>query len=232
MKRSLVRRAVVFAAVTAAAVGLSSASSEADPQFGRLDLTSIAIPTLTQPQVTDSAFDIERLRGWQVDAQTSAAATSDCDGCSAVATTLAIIYADGGRSRTSFDNVATSWNTCVDCSATTVSVQVVVLRRAGEVTANNRALALNAACVGCRASAAAYQLVVVEPRGRQLSQADVEQLRAWVADQATALSQPAPRALLRSSAPEEAPLDGLEEQLGTALGGITALERSAKVDRG
>jgi hypothetical protein len=209
-----------------------SASSEADPQHGRLDLTSIAIPTAAQPQVRDTAFDLERLRGPRVDADTSATATSDCDGCVAVATTLAIVYAEGW-SAGGYDNVATAWNSCADCSATTVSVQVVVLRRAGAVTVNNRALALNAACDSCQASAAAYQLVVVAPRGRPMGRADVARLQKWVADQADQLSRPAaPTRSLRSAAPAAKPLAGLEEQLGAALGGVTTVTQSADVRHG
>jgi hypothetical protein len=234
MRARIARRLVPGAAALAAAVavvGLVSASSEADSQHGRLDLTSIAIPTAVQPQVHDTAFDLEHLRGPRVDVDTSAAATSDCDGCAAVATTLAIVYADG-RSGGRFDNVATAWNTCADCSATTVSVQVVVLRKAGPVTVNNRALALNAACESCHANAAAYQLVVVSRHGRALGRADVARLQSWVAEQAEQLATPAPRMSLRSSAPAAKPLGGLESQLGTALGGVTTVSQSTDVRHG
>lgn len=232
--------AALTAVLLAAAVGLTSATSQADPQRNRLDLTSIAIPTGAQPQVRDTAFDVERLQGRQPGARTSAAATSDCDGCSAVATTLGVVYAEGSRA-SGFDNVATAWDSCADCSATTVSVQVVVLRHAAQVTANNRALAVNAACTGCHASAAAYQLVVVEPRGRQLSRSDIEQLRQWVDEQADALAGSTAHVTTssagRSSAApsrgtSDVALDELEHRLDVALGGTITLDRSAAVRRG
>lgn len=234
MRARPVRRLIAVVAAVAAStavMGLVSASSEADSQHGRLDLTSIAIPTSTQPRVHDTAFDLENLRGPRVDVDTSAVATSDCDGCEAVATTLAIVYADGRRSG-GFDNVATAWNSCTNCSARTVSVQVVVLRKAGPVTVNNRALALNAGCDTCQASAAAYQLVVVAPRGRPLGRADVARLQQWVAQQAGQLAAPAPRMALRSQAPAAKPLDGLEAQLDAALGGVRTVSESADVRHG
>ncbi len=228
------RRVVAAAAADAAStavLGLVSASSEADSQHGRLDLTSIAIPTPAQQRVHDTAFDLEHLRGPGGDVDTAAVGTSDCDGCEAVATTLAILYADGRRNG-GFDNVATAWNSCTNCSARTVSVQVVVLRKAGPVTVNNRALALNAGCDTCQASAAAYQLVVGAPPGRPMSRADVARLQQWVAQQADTLAAPAPRMAMRSQSQAAKPLDGLEAQLGMALGGVTTVSESADVRHG
>lgn len=226
-----VRRVVTLVVVVVASLGLTTASSQAGEDRGQLQLTSIAIPTAVAPTVRDDSFDVERLRARTVDADTSALATADCDGCAATATTLGIAYVDQGRAAR-LDNVATAWNTCADCSATSISVQVVIVRRSQKVTANNRALAVNAGCAGCHASAAAYQMVVLEPRGKRLSGKDIRQLQSWVADQAQLLAHPAPTALLRSAAPGPQLLDGLEAQLGTSLGPITTLERSADVKTG
>ncbi|MDN5795042.1 MAG: hypothetical protein L0H79_04745 [Intrasporangium sp.] len=230
--RALRRLAVVVATVVITGA-FASASSDAHSRNDSLDLTSIAISSSAQPQVRDDAFDTERLRGRTVDAETSSAANAECDGCTATATTLGVVYVDRGRA-TKLDNVATAWNSCKDCRTASVSVQVVVVRRAQKVTANNRALALNAACEGCQASAAAYQIVMLEPKGKRLSGRDVAALRDWVDAQAAAMSAaPAPRSMLRSApgAPG-APLDQLEDRVGFALGGAKTLDRSADVQTG
>jgi hypothetical protein len=235
--RILRRVAVVLAGVLATGA-LSSATSDADSRHDSLGLTSIAISSAAEPQVRDTAFDSERLRGRTVDADTVAAANAECDGCTATATTLGIVYVDRGRAAR-LDNVATAWNSCTDCRTTSVSVQVVVVRSGQQVTANNRALAVNAACKGCRASAAAYQIVMLEPRGKRLSGRDVEALRDWVQAQADAMSaDPGHEATLRAapkasagSAPARSALDELGQRVGSALG-ATVLERSGQVRTG
>jgi hypothetical protein len=234
------RVAVVLAGVLAIGALTSAASSDADSRHDSLDLTSIAISSAAQPQVRDNAFDSERLRGRTVDANTSSTANAECDGCTATATTLGIVYVDRGRA-VRLDNVATAWNSCTDCRTASVSVQVVIVRRAQAVIANNRALALNVTCKGCRASAAAYQIVMLEPRGKRLSGRDVQALRDWVQAQAEEMSAPAPKAMLRA-APNAAPngasgsgggvLDQLEQRVGSALGGAKTLDRSGDVKNG
>lgn len=243
--RVLKRVAIVLAAVVAVGA-LSSATSDAESRHDSLDLTSIAISSSAQPQVRDNAFDIERLGGRTVDAETSSAANAECDGCDATATTLGIVYVDRGRAAR-LDNVATAWNSCTDCRTASVSVQVVIVRRAQQVTANNRALALNAACEGCRASAAAYQLVMLEPRGKRLSGRDVQALRDWVDAQVAAMAAgPARQSTLRAApgapgasgpaggagAPGAPALGALEQQVSSALGGATTLDRAQTVKNG
>ena len=232
----LFRRVAGVLAAVLATGALASSTSDADSRHDSLDLSSIAISSSAQPRVQDVSFDTERLHGRTVDANTSSAANAECDGCSATATTLGIVYVDKGRAAR-LDNVATAWNSCTDCSTASVSVQVVIVRRAQQVTANNRALALNAVCQGCRASAAAYQLVMLDPKGKRLSGRDVQALREWVAAQAEAMvAGPARQSLLRAApngsgaAPHQ--LDQLEQRVGSTLGGATTLDRSGEVKTG
>lgn len=238
----LLKRVAIVASVVVAAGALSSvapAASDADSRHDSLDLTSIAISTSAQPQVRDDAFDNVRLHGRSADAETSSAANAECDGCTATATTLGVVYVDQGRAA-KLDNVATAWDSCTDCRTASVSVQVVVVRRAQQVTANNRALAVNAACNGCQASAAAYQLVMLEPRGKRLSGRDIQALRDWVTAQADAMVAPARQSMLRSApggsggsgGSSTVLLDQLAQQVGSALGGAQTLDRSADVKSG
>ena len=232
----LARRVAVVLAGVLATGALASATSDADSRHDSLDLSSIAISSSAQPQVQDVAFDTERLHGRTVDANTSSAANAECDGCSATATTLGVVYVDKGRAAR-LDNVATAWNSCTDCRTASVSVQVVIVRRAQQVTANNRALALNTVCQGCRASAAAYQVVMLDPKGKRLSGRDVQALRDWVAAQAEAMvAGPAKQSMLRAapngSGAALAQLDQLEQRVGSALGGATTLDRSGEVKIG
>lgn len=228
----LVRRVAVVLAAVLATGALASASSGADGRHDRLDLTSIAISTSAQPQVRDNAFDSERLHGRTSDAETSATANAECDGCTATATTLGIVYVDGGRAA-NLDNVATAWDSCTDCTTASVSVQVVVVRRAQQVTANNRALALNVACQSCRSSAAAYQIVLLEPHGKRLSGNDVQALQNWVQAQADAMAGPARQSMLRAApnGSNQGALSDLEQQLQSALG-ATTLDKSSEVKPG
>jgi hypothetical protein len=229
----LFRRVAVVLATVLATGALASASSGADGRHDRLDLTSIAISSSAQPQVRDNAFDSERLLGRTADAETSSSANAECDGCTATATTLGIVYVDAGRAA-NLENVATAWDSCANCTTASVSVQVVVVRRAQRVTANNRALALNVDCQSCRASAAAYLIVLLEPHGKRLSGKDVQALQTWVQGQANAMTGASQQSTLRAApnaSSSQGALSDLQQRLQSALGAST-LAKAGEVKTG
>ncbi|HTE73967.1 MAG TPA: hypothetical protein VK640_12310 [Actinomycetes bacterium] len=226
--------------VAAAAIGVGLAASglpsqgqeDARPAPSRGDLTAAAVAAPDSPDVVDEATSTLHAARGHGDVDTAASANAGCDGCSATATALHIVYLDRSTEAT-VDNVTVAWSECRNCSATAVSVQVVILRSPQTVRVNNRALAVNAACAGCRTAAAAYQLVMVGERRDRLAAADIEELRRWIADQVVALRAVAPTG--GSAAPAAstlAPLGQLEVLVGERLGGATTLRRDADVRTG
>ena len=213
-----------------AARAVSAREWSPDGDQGRLDLTASALTGPQQPSATDDAWLDARSERRSAAVKTTASASADCDGCSATATALHIVYLDRPTDA-ALDNVTVAWSHCVGCSSIAVSVEVVVLRKPQTVRANNRALAVNAACDSCQTAAAAYQLVMVGDRRDRLSRSDVEQLREWVAAQAAAMrTEPTPDAAGTSTvALGVSPLDQLEALLADGLGGATTLERDADV---
>jgi hypothetical protein len=166
--------------------GWSAANKAQDPHA--FDLAAVAVATDAIPSVTDNAFDVTRLGGGNVNAEVTAGADTNCDGCSSTAASLGVVYVNNpGEAKV--DNLATAaTSACTDCDSASLSVQVVVMRRAGTIVANNRSLAVNAACEGCHASAAAYQFVVVAPGNQQLRPQDIAELREWAQAQLDALT--------------------------------------------
>ncbi len=132
-----------------------------------LDTASTAIPTAGQPTVEDSAQSTVRTASSTNKAASVSMATSNCDGCSGVATTFQVVYFDGKK--VNADNSAAAWSSCVGCSSSAVSVQLVVARRAAALTVNNRALALNVECTECTTTSAAIQFVISGGTRRDLS---------------------------------------------------------------
>lgn len=192
------------------------------PRTTEVDLTATVIAYEDSPQVTDNAYN----EGWrphrQVQAETTATGTVDCDGCSGTATSLQILYLSRPRAAT-LENVATAWTSCTDCSTTSVSVQVVVVRSVRELHANNRALAVSADCEGCRTASVAYQLVVVDRRADRLSAEARNELKAFVAEQAATAGMASVSGRLRSAAPTESAieLDELATLVNADLGSTT-----------
>ena len=229
-------RARTYAAGVILVLGLTGArvtfANDNSPESsqGRLDLAASALTGSQQPDVTDEAWLDSRSQRGSADVKTTASASADCDGCSATATALHIVYLDRPTDAT-LDNVTVAWSHCTGCTSTAVSVQVVVLRKPQTVRANNRALSVNAVCDGCRTAAAAYQLVVVGDRRDRLSRSDEQALREWVASQAAALrAEPTPGAAGASTvALGPSPLDALEALLVDGLGGATTLKRDSDV---
>lgn len=196
-----------------------------------LDVTSVAIPTLSEPVSTDEGFAMGRLSR-NASTEVTSTATSNCDGCSASSSSVGIIYVSAAGT-TRADNVATAWSSCIRCSSGSVAVQVVVLRSAGDlIAANNRSFAANVACDQCTTSAAAYQLVIVSREGRVFDKQAIEDLRQWAREQAGAMSTAQASQGLRRAAGVrngESQLDELEARARDALGDITTMRRDADV---
>jgi hypothetical protein len=212
----------------------ATASGASSPPVVRgLDAVALALASPKRPTPVDRAVTVGRLHGWGAGSQTesTAGATADCDGCSATATALTVVYGSAVRSVRA-DNLATSTtSSCTDCGTVSVSLQLVLLRRAGSIEANNRATALNAACTSCRASSAAYQTVIVDPRGRALSASTLAELRDWLQDQADQMAAgPAPQALRKSAAPTTTPQSVLDQRLQSALGPNAKVTTTVDVD--
>lgn len=203
------------------------------PVVRGLDAVALALASPHDPTPVDRAVTVGRLQRWGAGSQSesTAGATADCDGCTAEATALAVVYGSG-PSHVRVDNLATSTtSSCTGCGTVAVSVQVVMLRRAGTVEANNRATAVNAACTGCRASSAAYQTVIIDPRGRRLSARDLAELRDWIQDQADQMAK-APAQSLRRGAATSRPEAALDQKLQAALGqGAKVSTKAERVTR-
>ena len=216
------RTTVVRSAVSAlAVVATLAATSHSEHRAGDLDVTVVAVATPAEPSATDEALEVARLGGRSSTVQSSATATSDCEGCSATGSAVTVAYVSGsGTARV--DNVAHAWSTCVGCTSRTVSVQVVVLRHAGTVHATNRAFAANVACEGCTTAAEAYQLVVVGG-GKAFDRRELGELTSWADARAAQLTAGSTQRRATPPASEEELLAELEVQAAEALGGFRTL---------
>jgi hypothetical protein len=164
-----------------------------------LDTVSTAIPTVGQPTVSDSAESAVRTSSSTTKAGSVSIATSNCDGCSGVATTFQVVYFDGKMA--SADNSAAAWSSCAGCSSSAVSVQLVVARRATTLTVNNRALALNLECTECRTTSAAIQFVISGGTRRDLSTQAKDMIGQIQAELGQRLQHTPPSQGLQRSAP-------------------------------
>jgi hypothetical protein len=187
------KRVATGLALAATLVGAAStAGARPEPVVRNLDLVASANPSPDQPVVTDDTFADSVSRRRTVNSDVTATGSAICDGCDAASTALQVLYIGRGRDAR-LDNTAAAWTQeCADCTATALSVQVVVLRSARSIVPNNRALAVNAACTSCASNSAAYQLVVISRHQNRLSRAALDDLRAWVDEQAAALRATAP----------------------------------------
>lgn len=182
-------RALTSGVLAAALAWTAADTSSAHPDQGLrdLDLVASANPSEASPAVTDDAFASLVSSRRSAKSEVAATGSATCDGCDAASTSLLVLYVKRGLAA-HLDNTAAAWTqACTDCTATALSVQVVVLRGVRQIVPNNRALAVNAACTSCGTSSAAYQVVVSTRSGERLSRESLAELRAWVAEQATAL---------------------------------------------
>src|SRR5262245_31755127 len=184
------RRAAVICIVSVSVVVAGGVPAAATPRTDNHDLVAAAGPTPPLISDTDVATAFERAHGRKVNADAVATATSDCDSCTASATTVQVIYL--GKARTAcLHNVATGWCNCGGCRSTSVSVQLIVTRASTSLTARNDALAVNVNCGSCATAAAAYQLIVVtDNKDHTLSVRGRAQLKARALELAAQL-QPA-----------------------------------------
>ena len=187
--RAAVAPIVAAVVVLVAVVGGSSPAAQSDRAGRSVDLVASAHPSSARPTVSDVAFDVSKVRGWDVKADTAALTSTTCDGCAGHSSALHVLYLPRA-STAALDNVANAWTQgCTDCTGTALSVQVVVLRGRPATIPNNRALALNAACTGCRTAALAFQVVLVADDAMPLTLSEVAELRAWVQQQAFLLNE-------------------------------------------
>jgi hypothetical protein len=223
-------RARITAILSALAViggsGWAAASKAEDERA--FDLAAIAVATEAMPTVTDNAFDVGHLSGDRINAEVTAGADTNCDGCSSTAASVGVVYVNRSG-EAGADNLATAaTSTCTDCGTVALSVQVVVLRHANTIVANNRSLAVNAACESCTSTAAAYQFVVVAPGNQQLRPKDIAELRAWAQGQLAAMTNGSGR--MRSMAQSVPP--EVEKTLRAGLGSVTSVRAKVDVKRG
>ena len=227
-RRAGVAHVVTLALVLVALVGSSSPAAHPDRPPEALDLLASAHATSAEPSVAEAAFDVTRVRGADVEADTAAIASSTCDQCVSESTALHVVFAARPR-QVRLDNVANAWaQGCTACGSTALSVQVVVLRGHPDAHPNNRAVALNAACDTCRTSALAFQVVLVADDAAPLGRAELAALRAWVDAQAAALrasvAQPDPAG---TTTPEPTP-DPTETATPTPRAGSTSARRARR----
>lgn len=229
---SALRGTPLAAAIVAATLAVTQVAASERRDTGELDVSALAITASHSPTVSDEAFDVGRLRGRDVAAETSATATSDCDGCTATGVAVTVSYVSP-KDTVRADNIASAWSSsCAGCTSRAVSVQVVVLHRAATLRVDNRALAAAAGCRECTTSALAYQLVVVSDDRRTFDRQALDELRRWARAQAQAQAPATAGAVERRAVPGATADDGLaelEEQAEAALGPVTTLHRDVDV---
>lgn len=232
--------AAVALATLLAGWGAGAADGRDGDLAHRTDLTATALTGPQRPAVVDDVVGGGHGGPGPAKVDTTASAAADCDGCSADASALHVVYLDRPTDAV-LANVAVAWSRCAGCRSTSLSVQVVVLRSPAALRADNRALAVNAACQQCRTTAVAYQLVVVGGRGERISRSARRDLEAWVATLAGQLREtggvaPTGRSLAAAdpSAPDAtaADLAELERLVAGDLDGARTVRRDADVATG
>ena len=189
IRRLLPVAAIVAMAVVSVPTVADAEHAAASPRS--LQATSVAIPSTTNRDVSDTSHHVTRSSAHAIHAAGSATASSTCDGCTGTAVTMQVVYARRGAAVVA-QNAATAWaGGCTSCKAWALSLQVVIAWSASSVTADNRALAVNASCARCTTAAAAVQLVVVIPSGQQVTWAALKLLDT-LRDQLVAALQAAP----------------------------------------
>ena len=183
------RIAIVSVAAFAVTVGLVSAAGAASSRSSNLETASVAIPLAPGSSAVDEAIRARHAVHWSVRANGVATATSNCDGCSASALTMQVVYARYAGKVTA-NNVATAWSACSGCRSIALSFQLIVSRKGTSLTVANRALALNAACVSCHTTSAAIQVVTVSPRVRELSARALARIQSTLESQLASGSAP------------------------------------------
>lgn len=209
MRRLAVRRAVcVLVATVLAVAGVAvgdALPAEAHPSLRLVKDSSYARPTVRHPVDRERRDRMRETSAPRVRASARAVARSGCDGCTAEAVTLQVLYASGARQVVA-NNVARASSSCTGCRSAALSVQIVVALRPEQVRAVNASEAVNVSCASCTTTAAAYQFVVAADSRRELSAMTrdvIEQIRTQmamlVADHAETAGSPQLTVRLRAS---------------------------------
>lgn len=220
------------ASVPAEVVGAHPGDRAGGGRGADLDASAAAIPTVSDPDVTDTADVTVRATAPDDKAVAAAVATADCDGCNGRSTVLQVVHFDARRGGAAADNSAAAWSTCSGCGSSAVSVQLVLVRHPAVLRVNNRALALNASREECTTTAAAIQLVLAGS-GRELSAQAREligDIQQELADRLAATAAPAAAARGRGT-PEQAAEEAAAEleRVVTSDVGATTVQRSLDV---
>jgi hypothetical protein len=183
----VVRLAVAVVAGIVATL-IVAGSTGADPSARRdFSAVALAIPVGPGTDANDNAIRIETAGGHRPKINSVATSSLNCDGCSAHASTLHVVYAPRPDA-VEADNVATAWASgCAGCSGWALSLQIVVAKSARDVTAANSALAFTTGCANCTVNAAAVQIVVVAPNERKLTSRQLDAIQALYRDYLGAL---------------------------------------------
>jgi hypothetical protein len=239
---ALLRGATLSGLLVLASLAVGGSAGASGWARSNLEAASAAIPAQAGDNINDLSVHVNRPGSRTIRASAVATGSAICDGCTANAVTMQVIYARSPRVLR-IDNVAAAWSSCSGCRAAALSLQVVIARKAGAVTAGNRALAVNAACVDCHTAAMAVQIVIASPSNRELSKADldgIEALRKQLELQVAAqLGAPQAKArMLGQSAPRVVPQPALtsaanqiQALVTNALGGTSA-RRDIQVQTG
>lgn len=174
----LIRVAAACAVGTVAAVVVAGSTAADPPQRRDFTAAAVAIPVQPGTNANDSTIRFQTAHGWTAKIDSVATSSLSCDGCSAQASTVHVVYAPRTSALVA-DNVATAWaSECAGCSGWALSLQIVVARSASEVTAANRALSFTTLCDHCSVRAAAVQIVVIATSGRQLTPGQMDSVQA------------------------------------------------------
>lgn len=213
---------------------LLSGAADASPRPGRteardLDLVASAQPSSLRLHDRDSAAAEVVARGGAVKADAVATTATTCDGCRGESATLQVVYVTApGSAR--LDNVASAWTQdCWDCTATALSVQLVVVGRDTRTRPSNRALAVGQACATCRTATAAFQLVVQVAEVGPLPDSTLDEVRAWVDAEDTALHAAVAAGAARRGA-ERAAARALLELRGMVVAELDGRTLSARAE--
>jgi hypothetical protein len=174
----LIRVAAACAIGTVAAVIVAGSTAADPPQQRDFTAAAVAIPVKPGTNADDSTTRFQTAHGWTAKIDSVATSSLGCDGCSAHAATVHVVYVPRTHAVVA-DNVATAWaSECAGCNGWALSLQIVVARSAGAVTAANRALSFTTVCDHCTVRAAAVQIVVIAASGRELTPGQMDSVQA------------------------------------------------------
>jgi hypothetical protein len=201
----LIRVAAACTIATAAALIVAGSTSADPPPRHDFTAAAVAIPVAPGTNADDNAIRFETAHGRSAKIDSVATSSLSCNGCSAHAFTVDVVYARQPHTVVA-DNVATAWaSQCAGCSGWAVALQVVVARSANSVTAANRALAFTTVCDQCNVRAAAVQIVVIAASDRELTPGQMDSIQGLYNRLAGTLTPAASPGLNRAYAAQATP---------------------------